>query len=264
MRTDWFFEEDDGVSGDTSTHSNSAESEKDDKNLDPDSDGAVKIDNPGALVRAYEEVKKKEKEQREQAKRLASELDALEKSLKGIDRSELERLKQLDKEAQKEEMARQKRFDEYRQQAEQETAAQRERIHELETSLTNIQLTYALENAFYKAGGKNGHFEAVKPALLPLTELDENGEVKFHRKDGTRPYDKDGKPTKIEAWLRDEFASDDSIYSVHFEPLNRNSGTGAPQSLDRSRVIKNSSREELMALPPMARVAAARNLGMTT
>jgi hypothetical protein len=223
--------------------------------------GDEEIENGPGLLKAYQSTKDKLKEFKQKAQEQESRIKKFEDMLKGTDPDEVLRWKKVAEQRQLDEMEQNKQFEKYKQ----TTSAQLEQLtrenEELNKKLIHDKLDRELEGAFYEAGGKKGHFKAVAHALMPLAKLTEDGKVIIEREDGTIPVNTKQQPKTIPEYLREEFASPDSIWAPHFEPTNLNAGSGSKGSNNAYLARSNMSEADLLNLSPEDRIRVARQRG---
>jgi hypothetical protein len=226
------------------------------------SDDDEQLQAPG--VKALNEWKRR-------AKELEKQNNLLQKKYSGIDPEEIERIRQANEAREQDELEKQKQYqaalklkeDKYNQDVE---AVRNENL-QLQQRLENKLIEQSVVDAFLKSGGKRGDIDRggspkeYVNLLLPAIRnqlkvdgddvivVDKNGEQRFHPSTF--------KPYELEDLMAD--CRNSGATALLFDPADKASGAGAHPNARRASADKMA---ELNALPPAARIAKAREMGL--
>lgn len=221
------------------------------------------VRNGPALVKALKSNKDALKQTKEKLRSYEQKVSTYESIIGDADPKEVERWKRASEQAEQQEMLRAKKYEELTRMKDDQITQLSKSLAELQDQLITGKIDRALEDAFYEAGGKKGHFKAVRPALMPLAQLADDGTISIVRPDGTRPVTKDGKVQTVAEFLNGEYRDPDNIYSPHFEPRNTGYGMGATP-MSRASIGQASMKDRLNSIAdPATKRQLAREQGYT-
>jgi antitoxin component of MazEF toxin-antitoxin module len=228
---------------------------------DDDSDGDEPLQSAG--LKALEAEKKKRKD-------LEKMVRQLQQKYSGINPEEIEKLKQESEKREQEELEKQSQYqaalklkeDKYNQ----DVQAVRNENSQLQKRLEQTVIEQAVVDAFLASGGKRGDKPGESPKdyvrlLLPAVAdqlrvdgddvivVDKNGDQRFN-------------PETFKPYTLEDLMSDcrkKGATALFFEPQDKANGSGA---YPNSRRVSADKMKELEGLPPAARVARARELGI--
>ena len=228
------------------------------ENPNSESDG-VNIQNPEGLVRAFEKTKASLKEAKRKNEELQKQYTELQSKIEGIDPDEYQRLRTMQEDAEREKLRREKKYEELIESFKKQLQAKEEALNQLTSKYAETQIHKKLQDAFFKAGGKDtASFEALAPHLRKLATFDmETNEFSMSFRDLSK-LNADGKPASPEEIIAKDFREDE-VFSSFFAPENTHSGAG----VKGGKVPTQSMRDKLSAIKdPSERRRLARQYGL--
>jgi len=225
-----------------------------------DSQEEIKIENPKALVSAFEKTKNRLQEARRANEELQKKYNELQSKIEGIDPEEYQRLREMQETAEREKLRREKKYEELTKGLEERLKAKEKALSEITTQLRDIEIDRRLQDAFFKAGGRDSNcFNAIAPHLRKLATFDpETKEFSMTFRDLSR-LNADGNPATPEEIIMKDFRDDD-VFAAFFAPDNTHSGAGV---LGGKAPMSQSVRDKLKNIKdPVERRRLARQYGL--
>lgn len=209
-----------------------------------------------ALKNAYVKTKEKLNQYKGKSIELEEKLKEYEQILGDASPSQVKKWKQASEDFQATIAKKEQKYEEAISLRESQLEEVRRERDSLEKENTDMRLASQLEEAFYAAGGKKGHFAALELHLMRISQLNDTKQLEIYP-NGTLRLDKNGQPKSSSEVIAEEFASSE-LWGVHFEPKNNSVGGG----MQRSESFVKNTNIELNDLLPVQRRIMARAQGI--
>lgn len=217
--------------------------------------------------------KKALENERRARKELEQKLAELSQKYKDIDPEEVARMKATAEERERTELEEKKRYDEVinrtKAKHESEITAERALTVKLRSQLEETKIEQAITEAFFAADGKMGGADGVGTkdfAAMLLSQvrsriaIDDDGDVIVIDSNGDREFNPEtAKPMTVEELMNE--CRTKGATRILFNPIDKAQGGGAYSNV--SRKARDQISAELAKLAPSARIARARELGLS-